>query len=209
VRGEFRQRLREVEIVGELRAFLLLPVANARLHPAAGPKILAQAADQLRVLGEAFGEDRPRAVERVFDGRDRVGLEESLRLTFRVALRMGEERLRQGLEAVFAPNLRLRATLGLIREIEVLEQRLRIGLVDFRFKRRVELPLLADRIEDRLATVLELAQIAQPLFERAQLRIVERPRRLLAIAGDERHRRPASGKRRPRGGRGSPGRAAP
>src|SRR5262249_41259362 len=39
------------------------------------------------------------------------------------------------------------------------------------------------------APVLELAQIAQALFERAQLRVVEGAGRLLAGAGDERNRR--------------------
>ena len=37
--------------------------------------------------------------------------------------------------------------------------------------------------------VLQLAQIDQPLVELAQLRVVEAAGRLLAVAGDERHRR--------------------
>ena len=41
--------------------------------------------------------------------------------------------------------------------------------------------------EDRGAALLELAQVDQPLFERAQLRIVEAAGRFLAIARDERH----------------------
>ena len=120
-----------------------------------------------------------------------LGLEERRRLDLRLALGMGEQRLGQRLEAVLAGDLRLGAALRLVREVEVLEQRLGVGLVDPRFQRGVELALLADRIEDRLAAVLQLPQIAQPLVERAQLRVVERPRRLLAVAGDERHRRPA------------------
>ena len=36
--------------------------------------------------------------------------------------------------------------------------------------------------------VLELAQIAQPLLQRAQLRVVERAGDFLAVARDERHR---------------------
>ncbi len=43
--------------------------------------------------------------------------------------------------------------------------------------------------ENRLAALLQLAQIAQPLVERAQLRIVQRAGRLLAVAGDEGHGR--------------------
>ena len=55
----------------------------------------------------------------------------------------------------------------------------------------VELALRTDRLEDRGAALLELAQVAQPLLERAQLRVVETAGRLLAVAGDERHGRAA------------------
>ncbi len=65
VRRDFGQRLEEVEIVGELRAGRLLALAHLRDDAAARPEILAQAADQLGVLGEALGQDRARAVERV------------------------------------------------------------------------------------------------------------------------------------------------
>ena len=45
------------------------------------------------------------------------------------------------------------------------------------------------RIDSRIAAapLLQLAQVAQPLLERAQLGVVERAGRLLAVAGDERH----------------------
>ena len=62
---------------------------------------------------------------------------------------------------------------------------------DRRLERGVELALLADRVEDDRAPLLQLAQIVQPLLERAQLRVVERAGRFLAIARDERHRRAA------------------
>ena len=55
----------------------------------------------------------------------------------------------------------------------------------------VELALGADRLQDRGAPLLQLAQVAQPLLERAQLRVVEQPGDLLAVAGDERHGRAA------------------
>src|SRR5262249_24377412 len=57
-----------------------------------------------------------------------------------------------------------------------------------RLERVVELALLADRLENGGAPVLELAQIAQAVLERAQLRIIERAGRLLAVARDERNR---------------------
>src|SRR5262249_51377184 len=73
--------------------------------------------------------------------------------------------------------------------VDVLQPPLAVGGADRRFELVVELALLADGIEDHRAPLLELAQIAQPLLERAQLRIIEPAGRLLAIAGDERHRR--------------------
>src|SRR5262249_34945606 len=51
--------------------------------------------------------------------------------------------------------------------------------------------LFADRIEYGGTPLFQFAQIAQALVEGAQLRVVERAGRLLAIAGDERHRRAA------------------
>ncbi len=52
---------------------------------------------------------------------------------------------------------------------------------------RRELALFLDALQDRRAPILELAQVGQPLFERAQLRVVETAGGFLAIAGDERH----------------------
>ena len=49
-----------------------------------------------------------------------------------------------------------------------------------------QLALLLDALEDRGAPLLELAQVVQPLFERAQLRVVEAAGRFLAVARDER-----------------------
>ena len=43
------------------------------------------------------------------------------------------------------------------------------------------------RLQDRGAPLLQLAQVAQPLLELAQLGVVEAAGRLLAVAGDERH----------------------
>ena len=57
-----------------------------------------------------------------------------------------------------------------------------------RFQRGIQLALLANGVEDRLAPLLELAQIGQALFQSAQLRIVEGAGQLLAVAGDERDR---------------------
>jgi upstream activation factor subunit UAF30 len=51
--------------------------------------------------------------------------------------------------------------------------------------------LLIDAVEDRGPTLVQLSQIPQPLLERTQLGVIERPGRLLAVAGNKGHRRSA------------------
>ena len=51
--------------------------------------------------------------------------------------------------------------------------------------------MLTDAVEDGGATLVQLAQIPQPLLERTQLGIIERPGRLLPIAGNKRYGRSA------------------
>ena len=67
-------------------------------------------------------------------------------------------------------------------------RRLAVGGHDRRFQRGIELALFADRIEDGSAAFFKFAQIGQPLFQSAQLRVVERAGRFLAVAGNERNR---------------------
>jgi hypothetical protein len=52
-----------------------------------------------------------------------------------------------------------------------------------------QLALLVDAGEDRRAALFQLAQVAQPGFEIAQLGVVQPAGDFLAVAGDERHRR--------------------
>ena len=64
VRGQLGEGLGEVEVVGELRALLLLAGADTRADVALLPDALAQVTDEVGVLGEALDEDRAGAVER-------------------------------------------------------------------------------------------------------------------------------------------------
>src|SRR5690606_4495569 len=58
---------------------------------------------------------------------------------------------------------------------------------DPRLEGLVQLALLADLLEDDRAPLLQLPQVAQPLLEGAQLRVVQPAGGLLAVPGDERH----------------------
>ena len=81
--------------------------------------------------------------------------------------------------------------LRLERQIDVFEPTLAVCGADRGFEDVVELALLADRIEDDGASLLQLSQITQAFVETTQLRVVECAGRFLAIAGDEWHRRAA------------------
>ena len=49
--------------------------------------------------------------------------------------------------------------------------------------------MLTDTVEDDGPTLVELAQISQPLIEPPQLGVIERPGRLLPVAGNKGHGR--------------------
>ncbi len=192
VRGQFRERLGEVEVVGELGAALLLAVADPRDHPALVPHALAQRADEVGVLGEPLDEDGAGALQRgrlVRDALLRVHVGGGLGV--RVAGGVGQQQLGERFKAGLAGDLRLGAPLRLVREVDVLQPGLGVGRHDLRAELVGELALRLDRLQDRGAPLVQLAQVAQPLLHGAELRVVERSGRLLAVAGDERDGRPA------------------
>ena len=78
VRGQPRERLAELEVVGELRALALLALADPGGQRAAGGHRLAQLAEQVRVLGEPLDQDGARAVQGGGRVRDAlVGVDEA------------------------------------------------------------------------------------------------------------------------------------
>ena len=102
-----------------------------------------------------------------------------------------EKRLCERFEARFACDLSLRPPLRPIGQIEILEPRLAVRRVDRILERGVEFSLLIDAVEDSGATLVQLAQIPQPLLERTQLSVIERPGRLLPVSGNKGHGRSA------------------
>ncbi len=192
MRRHFLKRLGRVEVVGELGALRLLLLLDLRREPAAAPHLLTQIADEIGVLREALDQNRARAFQRGWRvgnallrvnerGRDGIG-----HLGW-----VGKQRQGQRLQAGFPGDLRLGAPLRLVGQIDVLQPRLRVRRHDLRFERIVELALFSDAAEDRGAPLLQLAQIAEPLLQRSELRVVEHAGRFLAVACDERHRRAA------------------
>ena len=186
VARQLRERLGVGEVVGELRALGLLALPHLRDQPAALPHPLAQPADEVGVLPEPLDEDRAGALQRrggVGDllvdvaGGHRGGILGGI----------GEQRVGQRLQTRLARRHRLGAALGLVGQVDVLQAGLRLGGADLLLQHRIELALLADLLQDGAAPLLQLAQVAQALLQRAQLDVVERAGGLLAVAGDERH----------------------
>ena len=187
VRRQLVQRLAEIEIVLELLAFRFLAGAHGRCHAAAHPHLLAQGALQVGVLVKAFGEDRTRAVQRRGGvSHALLGIDEGCGFRQRIVLRTSQQQLGERLEPGLLGDLRLGAAFRLERRVDVFQAPLGVGGEDRRFERSVELALLANRIENRRATLFEFAQISQSLFERPQLRVVERAGQFLTVTGDER-----------------------
>ena len=158
----------------------------------------AQTAEQLGIFGKLLGENLASTVERGFHighagivallGRERL---------FQILRRfdggrkcgIGQQCLGQRLEARLARNLRLRAALLLVRQVQIFQPLLAVRRFDARPQFRRQLVLLLDAFQNGRATLLHLAQIDQSLAQRTQLGIVQPTGRLLAIAGDEWHGR--------------------
>ena len=92
-------------------------------------------------------------------------------------------------EAGFEGDLALGAALLLVRQVQVFEAGLGVGQLDFAGQFRGQLALFLDAGEDAGAAFVEFAQVAQALFQMAQLGVVQATGHFLAVTGDERHGR--------------------
>ena len=199
VRREGAERFRIVEVVGVFFRCRFLALAQPGFDDAVCLHVFAQGLQQARILGETLHQDLTRAVERGLD----VGYAGIVALfggeglaqiagccLVRIQRRVRQQGIRQRLQPGLLRDLHLAAPLRLERQIEVFQLRLvrrqREGLQQL--GRHLVLP--GDRFDDGRAARFQFAQVAQPLFQQAQLRIIQPARRLLAVARDERHRRP-------------------
>ena len=83
----------------------------------------------------------------------------------RVLIGTCEKRLCQRLEARFPRDLRFRPPFRTIGQIEILEPCLAVHRVNRLLERGVEFSLLTDAVEDDGPTLVQVAQISQPLLE--------------------------------------------
>ena len=206
MRGHPGRLLGELEVVLELLALGLLALLHAGHHPALGPQPFPQRGGQVGVLRDALHQDGAGTGERRGGVPDRVfGVEVLGRFAFRVQLGALEQGVGERLQPGFAGDLRLGAPLGFEREVDVLQPGFGVGADDGGLQFRGQRTLGGDRFEDGPTAVLELAQVAQPLLELAELGVIQRPGGFLAVPGDERHGGP--GVEQVHGGLDLPGRA--
>ena len=189
VAGNVLERFLVFEVVAELGALFFLAVGQLRLHLGLFPQEGAQPGEQLGVFREALHQNLLGAVQGVLGGGDLVlfvqvaggGL-------LRILAGIVRQRVGERFQAGLAGDLRAGAALGLVRQVEVFQAGFGVRFLDRLFQFRGQFFLLGDALEDGLAALLQLAQIAQPLFQCAQLGIVQTAGHLLTVAGDERHR---------------------
>ena len=174
----------------DLLAFLGRIFGELRLQAARLRDVLAHGLADLRLLHDGLGHDVHRPLQRVLSRRDvLVFLAEGRRNRFRAALLVAREQhaVCERLEAALAGNLRARALLLLVGQVEVFEFLQFARLLDGPAQVIRQLALLLDFGEDFFLPLDEAAQVRETLLELAQLLVLERSRRLLAVARDERH----------------------
>ena len=190
MRGDLRQRFHVVEVVAEFFASGFLALDHLRADQAVAFQPAAQFAQQRRVFRPAFDQDRARAFQRSLRvSHALVRIDERCREGVRQPRRIGQQAIGQGLEPGLAGDLRARAALLLVRQVEVFQPRLAVGGVDLRAQCVGELALFGDAGEDRRAAVFHLAQVGQARFEVAQLGVVQPAGHFLPVASDEGHGR--------------------
>ena len=186
VAGQFVKRLREVEVVRELRAFLLLALNNRGAHGALFVDAVAHGSNKVGVGGEPVHQNRTSTVEcslRVRESFGEVPLGEGLGGGGGVV----DKQLRQILKTRLAGDIRLSLATLLVRQVQVFDARLRIGCENLAFEIVGKFALLLNTFEHRGLALSELDEVDVALLNVAQLPVVEPTGGFLAVAGNERH----------------------
>ena len=188
VRRHALERFVMLEVIAELGAFVFLARHQAGAEGGVVLEEAAQLVEQRSVFGEALHEDVLGTFEHRLDvGEAFLGVDEALGFLFRCEIRIVEQRIGQLAKTGFQGDLALGAALLLVRQIQVFETGLGVGEVDLTLELGRQLALFLDAGEDRHATLVQLAQVAQALFQVAQLGVVEATGHFFTVTGDEGH----------------------
>ena len=91
----------------------------------------------------------------------------------------------QGFQAGLAGNLGAGAALGLVGQVKVFQACLGVGCLDGLFQFRGELVLLGDALEDGVASLFHLSQVAQAFFQIPQLGVVQAAGDFFPVTGNK------------------------
>ena len=195
VRRHGADRLRVIEIIAELRdvgVLLVLARHQAGLEQPFRPQPLAQLADQQGILGPALAQQIAHAVQHCgCIGKAQLDVDEPGGLGQRRQRRVGEQPVGQRLQPRLAGDHALGAALLFEGQIQVFQLLLGRRGPDDGAQHVGELALLVNALQHRGTALFQLAQVGEARLQRAQLDVIQAVGHLLAVAGDERHRRPA------------------
>ena len=154
---------------------------------------MPDAIQEIRRLGEAFEQDPARTVERgQAVGHALLGVHERLRGMVGREVVVGKERVGKRLEARLARQVRARALLLLVGEVQILEAGARIGRGDGGLQVRREPALLGDGLQDERPPFVEFPHLLEPLFDDPQLGDAQAAGGFLPVPREERRGVPFS-----------------
>ena len=187
MRGDFSRRFLPVEVVLVPVPFLLLAGDHLRLEDGFVRKEGPHPGTGLFVFVHPFGDDVPGSGQGLFRRDDPLfGIDEGQGLGERVEhLFLGEEALGKRFQTLLAGRGCPRPTLGTEGEVDVLEDGEGFRGSDPAFQLIGEKFALRERFENRLPPFVQLRELGQPVADRGDLDLVEGPRDLLPVAGDE------------------------
>ena len=176
------QRLREVEVVAVfLRTFLFrLRLHHLRRDDRLALKHSAHGTSDLFVLIDGFGYDIFGTLQGI-RRRLYVTLDEAFRLTLRVVLALQEDKLCQRFQSLLTSDVRLRASFGLVRQIDVLQLRHIPALVNASAQLVSHLSEVLNSGYDGLLALLDVHQLLPHQGDVRHLHLVQSSRPLLAV----------------------------
>jgi hypothetical protein len=192
VGGGFYCRFLPGEVVLVAVPFRLLACDDLRLEDGLFRKVGAHPATGLFVFVYPFGDDIPGSGEGLFRGGDPfLRIDERGGLGKRIEhLLLGEDALGEGLQPLLPGHGCPCATLGTEGEVDIFEDGKGCRDVDFASQFIGEELALDERLEDRLAPLVEFSKLCETVADRHYRDLVEGPGGLLPVTGDKGDRRP-------------------
>ena len=190
--GGLHRRLLPVEVVLVAVPLRLLARDDLRLEDGLFREVGTHPGPGLFVFIHPFGDDVPGPGKGLLRGGDPLlRIDEGGGLGKRVErLRLGEDAPGEGLQPLLPGHGCPCAALGAEGEVDILEDGEGSRGVDFAPQFIGEELALGERLEDRLAPLVEFRELGEAVADRHDRDLVEGPGGLLPVAGDEGDRSP-------------------